>query len=379
VWNYALELARGLHDRVGLQDRYETADYFNSAPEAGLQSPQDAGVNGDSEIQILLAVMGPPPRGFQRSAAWRIPGLRLAMSSFRLEWMGSCREDVEQAGEWLLDLEQDFGPDLVHLNQYAFGQLPWTSPVLMVGHSCVVSWYHSVMGTEPPPEWDRYRSEVGRGLAGAGMVTAPTRVMLESLHDNYCVFSAAPVVYNGADPGYRSAGKKEHLIFTAGRLWDDAKNIHLLDRAAPLVNWPIWAAGTRRQPQGGKVHLPNLRCLGELDGFEMVQWLRRASIFALPARYEPFGLSALEAGLCGCALVLGDIPSLREVWEDAALYVPVDSPGETARWLNALSEDPCLLEEMGRRAGTRAREYSVRRMTQGYVSLYDRLLNGPAA
>ncbi len=32
----------------------------------------------------------------------------------------------------------------------------------------------------------------------------------------------------------------------------------------------------------------------------------------LPARYEPFGLSVLEAALSGCALVLGDIPSLRE-------------------------------------------------------------------
>ena len=54
-------------------------------------------------------------------------------------------------------------------------------------------------------------------------------------------------------------------------------------------------------------------------------WLRRATIFALPARYEPFGLSALEAGLAGCALVLGDIP-MREVWHDAAMFVPPEQP-----------------------------------------------------
>jgi glycogen(starch) synthase len=46
----------------------------------------------------------------------------------------------------------------------------------------------------------------------------------------------------------------------------------------------------------------------------------------LPARYEPFGLSVLEAALSGCALVLGDIASLREVWGGAACYVrPGDS------------------------------------------------------
>ena len=50
----------------------------------------------------------------------------------------------------------------------------------------------------------------------------------------------------------------------------------------------------------------------------------RAAIYALPARYEPFGLSILEAALSGCALVIGDIPSLREIWADAALFVPSD-------------------------------------------------------
>jgi glycogen synthase len=62
--------------------------------------------------------------------------------------------------------------------------------------------------------------------------------------------------------------------------------------------------------------LPGWRCGAD--------WYARASIYALPARYEPFGLSALEAALSGCALILGDIPSLREVWLEAAPYVSPD-------------------------------------------------------
>ena len=62
--------------------------------------------------------------------------------------------------------------------------------------------------------------------------------------------------------------------------------------------------------------------LGRLSAGELADWYARAAIYALPARYEPFGLSALEAALSGCALVLGDIPSLREIWGDAALFVP---------------------------------------------------------
>jgi hypothetical protein len=34
--------------------------------------------------------------------------------------------------------------------------------------------------------------------------------------------------------------------------------------------------------------------------------------------------SAREAGLAGCALILGDIPSLREIWDASALFVPQD-------------------------------------------------------
>ena len=33
--------------------------------------------------------------------------------------------------------------------------------------------------------------------------------------------------------------------------------------------------------------------------------LSAASVYVLPAKYEPFGLSVLEAALSGCALVLG--------------------------------------------------------------------------
>ena len=61
-----------------------------------------------------------------------------------------------------------------------------------------------------------------------------------------------------------------------------------------------------------------------LLSWKSTTWMARAAIYALPARYEPFGLTALEAGLSGCALVLGDIPSLREVWGETACFVPPD-------------------------------------------------------
>jgi glycosyltransferase involved in cell wall biosynthesis len=103
----------------------------------------------------------------------------------------------------------------------------------------------------------------------------------------------------------------------------------------------------------------------------MASWLRRAGIYALPARYEPFGLSALEAALCGCALVLGDIASLREVWGDAALYVPPEDRDALCDTLARVIRSSTLREDLAARARLRARRFTPERMALGYLDLYE--------
>ena len=103
---------------------------------------------------------------------------------------------------------------------------------------------------------------------------------------------------------------------------------------------------------------------------ELVRLYGGASIFALPARYEPFGLSVLEAALAGCALVLGDIPSLREVWGDAALYVPPEDHDALHAALQRLIADADLRERMAVRAHVRARRYSPEAMVRAYRRAY---------
>jgi glycosyltransferase involved in cell wall biosynthesis len=102
----------------------------------------------------------------------------------------------------------------------------------------------------------------------------------------------------------------------------------------------------------------------------MDELLATASIFTAPATYEPFGLAALEAGRAGCALVLGDIPSLREVWGDAALFADPRNDEELERCIRSLIDDPLLRAEYARRARRRALRYSPRRMALSYVGAY---------
>jgi len=105
--------------------------------------------------------------------------------------------------------------------------------------------------------------------------------------------------------------------------------------------------------------------------------MARASLYVMPARYEPFGLSILEAGLSACALVLGDIPSLREHWDGAALFVPPDDRESLRHAVQRLIDSPGRRAELGARARARGREFTVDRMVDGYSRLYDELLEPP--
>jgi glycosyltransferase involved in cell wall biosynthesis len=105
----------------------------------------------------------------------------------------------------------------------------------------------------------------------------------------------------------------------------------------------------------------------------VVQVLDAASVYALPARYEPFGLTILEAALSGCALVLGDIPSLRELWDGAAVFVDPDRSEALQNELRALCADRERLRNLAEKALARSRSFSAAKMTAGYLAAYRQL------
>src|SRR5438105_1369194 len=88
-------------------------------------------------VDIALATMGAPLSPSQRKDAQACANITLFQSSYKLEWMENPWQDVAAAGKWLLDLEQNLAPDLIHLNGYAHGALPFAAPIVVVAHSCV--------------------------------------------------------------------------------------------------------------------------------------------------------------------------------------------------------------------------------------------------
>lgn len=105
---------------------------------------------------------------------------------------------------------------------------------------------------------------------------------------------------------------------------------------------------------------------------DVAAWLRRATVYVQPSRWEGFGLGALEAMHASLPIVATRTSSLPELVVDGATgyLVPVDDPGALAAAVARALEQPHL----GRAGFARARaEFSIERMATRTVSLYERI------
>jgi glycosyltransferase involved in cell wall biosynthesis len=308
-------------------------------------------------VETVLVLTGPPPDRAQRRRLTASPLAALEQRPYALEWMPDPWEDLVRADEWLAGLAASYRPDLVHLNGYVAAAAELGRPKIVVGHSCVLSWHEAVRRAPAGPEWTPYRAAVTAGIAAADALVAPTHTLLDTLRRLYRPTCRTLAIANAASPRSFSPERKEQLVVGVGRVWDEAKNLGALERVRDSVPARLVVAG-----EGSNQ--------GRLDGEALRDLYGRAAIFAEPARYEPFGLAALEAGLAGCALVLGDIATLREVWGDAAAFVDPHDDEVLSATLRRLLVDDRERGRLARAARRRALSYSPERQAEAYLRLY---------
>jgi len=329
-----------------------------------------AGMRGHG-VAITLAVLGPTPSKDQMDMAMSI-GVEVVDTGLPLDWTARSPLEVNEAGSAIARLAAQVQPDLVHLNSPALlADADFACPVVAVCHSCVATWWEVVYGG-PLPEEFKWRTElVRKGYGAANKLLAPTAAFANATARVYNLAVAPTVVRNGrqinsaAEPG---SGKL--FAFTAGRLWDEGKNFKAIDRAASRLSVPVLAAGPLEGPNGARITAHHAAVLGRLSDGEIASYLSAQPIFVSAAKYEPFGLAVLEAAQAGCALVLSDIPTLRELWDGAALFVDSDDDEAIARSIEQLAADEAVRHVWGEAARERASAYSLEAMSMGLLSIY---------
>lgn len=340
VWRYAIDLAAGLSTH---------------------------------EVQTILAVVGPAPDAGQRAEAQAIAGLELVETGLPLDWTAADEAAVAEAGATLAAMSRAALPSVVHLNTPAFAAVAeFGAPVVGVAHSCVATWWAAVRSGSLPADVAWRADLAGRGYRACDRVLAPTRAFAEATAGAYGLNATPTVVPNGRRPvpAAPSAEAPALFAFLAGRLWDDGKNVAVVDAAAEGLSIPVYVAGPVQGANGELRQFERLRSLGTLGEAELAAWLAAGPIFVSPALYEPFGLAVLEAAQAGCALVLSDIPTFRELWDGAALFVDPRSPSDIRSAIEALAADPARRSQLGDAAQKQARRYGPQAMTVGVLGAY---------
>jgi glycosyltransferase involved in cell wall biosynthesis len=353
VWQYALDLAQGMR-------AYDTA--------------------------TTLCVMGPAPAPEQRAAARRIPGLELVWLDVPLDWTAAGPREALAAARQALAAARACNPTVVHLNSPILAAVAgWPAPVVAACHSCIATWWEAVRGRPLAREYRWHHRLVGTGLRNADALIAPTAAFARSIVRTYRLGRPPTVVYNGRRPCLRATLHGSRIpqgvfAFTAGRLWDEGKNLRTVDAAAGRIDLSLFAAGPLERLGGTPLRFRHIEALGRLTDGEVAEWLAAKPIFVSAALYEPFGLAALEAAEAACPLVLSDIPTFRELWDGAARFVSPRDDKEIAAVLAELAADGQARSALGAAARRRAKRYTAEVMAAKVQGVYGALLSeAPAA
>jgi glycosyltransferase involved in cell wall biosynthesis len=331
--------------------------------------------------QVALVAFGAAPSAVHREWLNVRPELPFTWISSPLEWMAEPEPALSASVDALRGVVEREEPDLIHLNQFFYGAHQLGAPKLVVAHSDVLSWWRVMKGENAPddPWFRRYTGWVLQGLAGADLRVAPSAWMAGQAEAIYG-FGDVQVVHNGrsATGAGTPCRARDPWVVAAGRLWDEAKGVGDLAGAAPDIPGRVIVAGAAEHPAGGADFprdAPGVEYAGMLPAAGLRELLGRAAVYAATSRYEPFGLAPLEAALAGCALVMTDIPTFRELWEGCALFYPPGDVAALAAGCRELLQNPDRRQALSGAAGKRARErYNPGRMAAGYEALYRRIL-----
>ena len=260
-----------------------------------------------------------------------------------------------------------------HTNQFCFGRLDLSIPTLVAAHSDVLSWADACIpdGLPPSPWLTKYQDLVQQGLNAADVIVAPTYWMLNALAARVSLPSRQRVIANGRTLRLpQPAPTRLPQAVSAGRLWDPAKNVAMLQQVRAC---PVFIAGAGLVPDEHSSGTATL--LGNLPEADLLHLFRSSRVYIAASLYEPFGLAPLEAALCGCAIVANNIPSLREVWGNAALYFA--SLAELEQHLLTLTRHDDIFLRQQHLSTERARALTAASMTVNYLALYDELCCSP--
>jgi glycogen synthase len=334
-----------------------------------------------SGLRVTLVSLGEIPLPEQTAWMDHLHGLDYRPTGFRLEWMQEAEEDFPESSAFLARLVEELQPDVLHLSQLCYGDLAVDAPRVVAANGDLLTWREAVQDRTPrcsPAKW--YCDTIARGIAGADVVVTPSRWMVDRIIACYARPLRSQVIYPGRNPIFFNPYlSKDDSVLAVGRLVDAGKQVSLLTQHEHPV--PVCIVGAEQTVAVPRIPIradvkvavedTSVAICGPQTEAQLRALYSRASIFAATARYDPLGMSAIEAAFSRCAIVANDIPSFREMWGDTALYFCTNNAASLAASIRSLSDDRPMRRSYADLAYARARErFASKRMIEEYIELY---------
>lgn len=95
-----------------------------------------------------------------------------------------------------------------------------------------------------------------------------------------------------------------------------------------------------------------IKFLGRISDDDLKKYYCGASLFVYPSLYEGFGIPPIEAQMCGCPVLVSNIPVFREMLQDSAMFcdpLSVEDIAEKMRYM-LMNENVLLIDKGYRNA-----------------------------
>src|SRR6185437_13066204 len=113
-----------------------------------------------------------------------------------------------------------------------------------------------------------------------------------------------------------------------------------------------------------------IRLTGRVADEDLPALYAGAQVFALPSKQEGFGLTMIEAMVCGTPVVANNASCLPEVAGDAALLVDADDAAAFAAALRRALEDESLRQSLVARGFQRATQFRPEICARAMLEVY---------
>lgn len=195
--------------------------------------------------------------------------------------------------------------------------------------------------------------------------------IIETLHlpkeKVHVVLGGAPLMPKFSDEeiiNYKQDNSKEKYIISVSSM-DPRKNFIRLVEAFNRIedkSIKLYIIGMKfkafNTPDLEKLEHENVIMPGYVDNDQLQQLYRDALFSVYPSLYEGFGIPPIEAMTCGCPVIASDIPAVREISGDAALYIDPYSIEDMTDKMNLLVKNEQLRKELIIKGLAKSKEYS---------------------